>query len=90
MSKDTTMNEAQKIAQELAIIPDEFRDKAVAAMLKSQLWEIIDCPVTLDLALAFARLVGVDNTSRLQMRQSFGAKNTRSQSVRLSPGDIRS
>ncbi|ELY3783215.1 hypothetical protein SMX74_004196, partial [Cronobacter sakazakii] len=66
MSKDTTMNEAQKIAQELAIIPDEFRDKAVAATLKSQFWEIIDCPVTLDLALAFARLDGVDNTSRLR------------------------
>ncbi|EGT4410514.1 hypothetical protein QMW73_06105 [Cronobacter sakazakii] len=66
MSKDTTMNEAQKIAQELATIPDEFQDKAVAATLKSQFWEIIDCPVTLDLALAFARLDGVDNTSRLR------------------------
>ncbi|UYW75864.1 hypothetical protein OFY05_23160 (plasmid) [Pseudocitrobacter faecalis] len=54
MNKENTMNEAQKIAQALAAIPADFRDKAVAATMRSQFWEIIDCPVTLDLALAFA------------------------------------
>ncbi len=51
MNKENTMNEAQKIAQALAAIPADFQDKAVAATMRSQFWEIIDCPVTLDLAL---------------------------------------
>lgn len=66
MNKENTMNEAQKIAQALAAIPADFQDKAVAATMRSQFWEIIDCPVTLDLALAFAGLDGADKVSRLR------------------------
>lgn len=62
MNKENTMNEAQKIAQALAAIPADFQDKAVAATMRSQFWEIIDCPVTLDLALAFAGLDGADKS----------------------------
>ncbi|ENY5367021.1 hypothetical protein ACEZPW_004764 [Raoultella ornithinolytica] len=66
MNKENTMNEAQKIAQALAAIPADFQDKAVAATLRSQFWEIIDCPVTLDLALAFAKQDGADPICRLR------------------------
>lgn len=66
MSKENNMSEAQKIAHELAAIPADFQDKAVAATMRSQFWEIIDCPVTLDLALAFAGLDGADKVSRLR------------------------
>lgn len=66
MNKENTMNETQKIAQALAAIPVDYQDKAIAATLRTQFWEIIDCPVTLDLALAFAVLDGVDKVSRLR------------------------
>lgn len=60
------MSAADKIAQELTAIPQEFQDKAIEATLRSQFWEIIDCPVTLDLALMFAKLDGADKVSRLR------------------------
>ena len=44
MNKENTMNEAQKIAQALAAIPADFQDKAVAATMRSQFWEIIAIP----------------------------------------------
>ncbi|SSL70222.1 DUF7740 domain-containing protein [Klebsiella pneumoniae] len=60
------MSAANKIAQELTAIPQEFQDKAIEATLRSQFWEIIDCPVTLDLALAFAKQDGADPICRLR------------------------
>ncbi|EIW8726984.1 hypothetical protein B1A34_22260 [Klebsiella pneumoniae] len=66
MNKGKHMSAADKIAQELTAIPQEFQDKAIEATLRSQFWEIIDCPVTLDLALAFAWLDGADKVSRLR------------------------
>ena len=60
------MSAADKIAQELTAIPQEFQDTAIEATLRSQFWEIIDCPVTLDLALMFAKLDGADKVSRLR------------------------
>jgi hypothetical protein len=66
MSKGKHMSAADKIAQELTAIPQEFQDKAIEATLRSQFWEIIDCPVTLDLALMFAKLDGADKVSRLR------------------------
>ncbi|EPO5386904.1 TPA: hypothetical protein I8546_004367 [Raoultella ornithinolytica] len=60
------MSAADKIAQELTAIPQEFQDKAIEATLRSQFWEIINCPVTLDLALMFAKLDGADKVSRLR------------------------
>ncbi|MEQ0132478.1 hypothetical protein [Klebsiella sp. GG_Kp133] len=60
------MSAADKIAQELTAIPQEFQEKAIEATLRSQFWEIIDCPVTLDLALMFAKLDGADKVSRLR------------------------
>jgi hypothetical protein len=41
--------------------------------MRSQFWEIIDCPVTLDLALAFAGLDGADKVSRCANVPSAGA-----------------
>ncbi|CTQ17184.1 hypothetical protein DD566_22645 [Klebsiella pneumoniae] len=66
MNKGNHMSAADKIAQELTAIPQEFQDKAIEATLRSQFWEIIDCPVTLDLALMFAKLDGADKVSRLR------------------------
>lgn len=66
MTKGKHMSAADKIAQELTAIPQEFQDKAIEATLRSQFWEIIDCPVTLDLALMFAKLDGADKVSRLR------------------------
>ncbi|HEC2111235.1 TPA: hypothetical protein R1909_004770 [Klebsiella oxytoca] len=66
MNKGKHMSAADKIAQELTAIPQEFQDKAIEATLRSQFWEIIDCPVTLDLALMFAKLDGADKVSRLR------------------------
>lgn len=60
------MSAADKIAQELIAIPQEFQEKAIEATLRSQFWEIIDCPVTLDLALAFAKQDGADPICRLR------------------------
>ncbi|SXF67866.1 DUF7740 domain-containing protein [Klebsiella variicola] len=60
------MSAADKIAQEFTAIPQEFQEKAIEATLRSQFWEIIDCPVTLDLALALAKLDGADKVSRLR------------------------
>lgn len=39
------MSAANKIAQELTAIPQEFQDKAIEATLRSQFWEIIDCSI---------------------------------------------
>ncbi|MBK2817090.1 hypothetical protein FKK79_23155 [Klebsiella pneumoniae] len=66
MSKGKHMSAADKIAQELTAIPQEFQDKAIEATLRSQFWEIIDCSVTLDLALAFAKQDGADPICRLR------------------------
>ncbi|HBZ3536998.1 TPA: hypothetical protein MHK84_26355, partial [Klebsiella pneumoniae] len=66
MTKGKHMSAANKIAQELTAIPQEFQDKAIEATLRSQFWEIIDCPVTLDLALAFAKQDGADPICRLR------------------------
>lgn len=66
MNKGKHMSAADKIAQELTAIPQEFQDKAIEATLRSQFWEIINCPVTLDLALMFAKLDGADKVSRLR------------------------
>ncbi|MDV5598733.1 hypothetical protein QM084_26330 [Klebsiella pneumoniae] len=54
------MSAADKIAQELLAIPQEFQEKAIEATLRSQFWEIVDCPVTLDLRVAFAKQDGAD------------------------------
>lgn len=66
MNKGNHMSAADKIAQELTAIPQEFQDKAIEATLRSQFWEIIDCPVTLDLALALAKQDGADPICRLR------------------------
>ncbi|WBM72930.1 hypothetical protein OH773_22060 (plasmid) [Buttiauxella sp. WJP83] len=66
MKNENSMSAAQKTAHELATIPAEFQNKAVEATLRTQFWEIIDCPVTLELALAFAELDGADKVSRLR------------------------
>ncbi len=83
------MSAANKIAQELTAIPQEFQDKAIEATLRSQFWEIIDCPVTLDLALAFCK-AGWRRSylSITEMRACAGIKNARSKGVPISAGDL--
>lgn len=83
------MSAADKIAQELTAIPQEFQEKAIEATLRSQFWEIIDCPVTLDLALAFAKQDGCrPYLSITEMRAGAGIKNARSKGVPISAGDL--
>lgn len=60
MTKGKHMSTADKIAQVFTAIPQEFQEKAIEATLRSQFYETIDCPVTLDLALMFARLDGAN------------------------------
>ncbi|UMX89708.1 hypothetical protein MJ579_28735 [Klebsiella pneumoniae] len=83
------MSAANKIAQELTAIPQEFQDKAIEATLRSQFWEIIDCPVTLDLALAFAKQMAPILFVDYGMRRA-GIKNVRSKGVPISAGDYES
>ncbi|MEG8942731.1 hypothetical protein ACRFBW_21975 [Klebsiella pneumoniae] len=60
MNKGKHMRAADKIAQELTAIPQEFQEKAIEATLRSHFCETIGCPVTLDLALMFAKLDGTN------------------------------
>ncbi|PLH41268.1 hypothetical protein B6J31_09885 [Klebsiella pneumoniae] len=60
MTKGKHMSTADKIAQVFTAIPQEFQEKAIEATLRLQFCETIDCPVTLDLALMFARLDGTN------------------------------